>query len=410
MTKPVSYALIGCGNRGRLYAQEFRESLGSGVNLVAVADPDTAGVKQFLEQGKFTTRVYATAQELAAQERNLDGIIIAAPDHLHLESFRAVAHLNVPLLIEKPLEGNEANFRELARELMSYAPPVLIGHCMRHAPILKKARELLDQGCIGTVTSMRFVQNCHYGDIFFRGWHRMKKNITSLFLEKASHDFDIINMMNGESPATAVIALSKMKKFGGDMPNDLTCNTCPQQLECSESILNQQITIRGTPLDQSGSFTKCVYAKEADIGDDEMCMVEFANGVQVSYIQTFYTPHNYRGRIYTIIGRDGVMEVDMGHERGQISLHSRYGTIKDKTVFHFDYLGRNHYNGDTYLLRNFLNVMQGKAQPFTTVQGAIHAELIGLAAARSVTSRKFEPVEQVASFQDFATPASGRSK
>jgi hypothetical protein len=139
-----------------------------------------------------------------------------------------------------------------------------------------------------------------------------------------------------------------------------------------------------------------VWSKEADIGDDEMCMVEFANGVQVSYIQTFYTPTNFHGRVYTIVGKNGILEVDMGHDQGHIAWHSRYGTVKDKTVFTFDYLGRNHYNGDTYLIRNFLGVMRGTEKPWTTIHGAIHAECIGLAAARSVTTRQFEAVERLA--------------
>jgi len=64
-------------------------------------------------------------------------------------------------------------------------------------------------------------------------------------------------------------------------------------------------------------------------------------------------------------------------------------------VYEFDYLGRNHYNGDTYLGRNFLGVMQGKEKPLTTVKAAIASELAGLAAVKSVRSKKLEQVDSV---------------
>jgi predicted dehydrogenase len=386
--------ILGFGGRAQCYAREFRNSLGGKVQLTAVVDTDPQGAKARLESLKISAAVYSTPEVMIAAEKEIDGIIICTPDNCHLKSFRSVKHLNKPILMEKPLEGDVGNFSELAPELLAYKAPILVGHCMRHAPILKKAKALLDQGVIGKVTSMRFVQNCHYGDCFFRGWHRKSEAITSLYLEKASHDFDIMHMLNGDNYAESVFAFSKRFKYGGDKPNDLICAECSEAVSCSESLLNQQATINGSEVTvERVGRNKCVWAEEADIGDDEMCMIEFSNGVQGSYIQTFYTPANYKGRVYTIIGKDGVLDIDVGHHNGRISVHQRYATRGDSTHYEFDYLGRNHYNGDTYIVRNFLGVMQGTEQPFTTAEAAIAAEKTGLAAVRSVKNRQLETVE-----------------
>lgn len=386
-------AILGFGGRARCYVNDFRSSLGDKIQVAAVVDPDVQGATARLKTLGIAASVYAAPEQMLAETKDIDGFIITSPDNCHLESFRSVAHLNKPVLIEKPLEGDADNFRALAPELLACKAPILVGHCMRHAPILKKAKELIDQGCIGKVTSMRFVQNCHYGDCFFRGWHRRSEVITSLYLEKASHDFDIMHMMNGDNYAKSVFAFSRRYKFGGDKPNDLTCPECPEQLTCPESLLNQQATINGDAVTQERvGRNKCVWAREADIGDDEMCMIEFSNGVQGSYIQTFYTPANYKGRVYTVIGRDGVMDIDVGHYHGSISVNQRYGTKGDSMHYDFDYLGRNHYNGDTYLVRNFLGIMQGIEQPFTTAEAAIAAENTGLAAVRSVKNRTLEQI------------------
>lgn len=387
-------AVLGFGSRGSCYARSFRESLGGRVRVVAVADPDAQGATERLSSLDISAPVYSTPEEMLAAEKGIDGFIIATPDNCHLESFRSIAHLNTPIVLEKPLEGSEANFRQLAPELLACSAPILVGHCMRHAPILKKARELIDQGWIGKVNSMRFVQNCHYGDVFFRGWHRRSEAITSLYVEKATHDFDVMHMMNAEHYATSVFALSKRYKYGGDKPNDLTCSECPEEVTCPESILNQRATARGDEVvEERVGRDKCVWAAEADIGDDEMCVVEFSNGVQGSYVQTFYTPESYGGRVYTVIGSGGVLHIDLGHYHGRISLNQRYGTRNDGMHYDFDYLGRNHYNGDMYVVRNFLGIMQGREEPLTTVEAAIAAENTGLAAARSVKSRQLEQVD-----------------
>jgi predicted dehydrogenase len=396
MKEKFKVVIIGFGSRGETYAKDFGYSLGDMVKVTAVADPDVKNAKSRLESLNIRASVYVSPEEMIAVEKDIDGIIITTPDDCHLESFRAVAHLNIPILMEKPLEGNVENFHQLKTELLAYKAPILVGHCMRHAPILKKARELIDQGVIGKITSMRFVQNCHYGDVFFRCWHRCSEAITSLYVEKASHDFDIMHMMNGDNYASSIFAFSKRYKFGGDKPNDLTCPECSEQLTCPESVLNQQATISGDAVTRELiGRDKCVWAKEGDIGDDEMCVVEFSNGVQGTYIQTFYTPTNYKGRVYTVIGKDGVIDIDVGHYQGRISVHQRYGTRKDNMHYEFDYLGRNHYNGDTYLVRNFLGIMKGTEEPFTTVEAAIAAEKTGLAAVRSVKNRQLEPVESI---------------
>jgi len=395
-TEQKQVAIIGFGNRAQALVHDFQASLGDKIQVVAVADPDTTAAKRRVGKMGLSSRIYPTVQEMIEKEQHIDGFVISSPDHCHLESFQAIASLNKPILFEKPLEGKEENFYKLARGLLQYQAPVLVGHCMRHAPILKKAKELITQGWIGKVTSLRFVQNCSYGDVFFRSWHRNSATITSLFIEKATHDFDIMHMMNGDNYGETVFAFSKRYKFGGNKPNDLYCAECPEQVECPESLLNLYTTIQGeSPVEAKERVgrNKCVWAKEADIGDDEMCLIEFSNGVQGVYIQTFYTPSSYRGRVYTIVGDKGVLEIDLGEYHGKIEFFPRYGTKNDRMVYEFDYLGRNHYNGDIYMARNFLGIMQGKEQPLTTIKAAIAAELLGLAAVKSVQSRKIEKVD-----------------
>jgi predicted dehydrogenase len=383
---------IAFGKRGAILARDCAKELGDFFEPAAAADPDTAGAKERMKKIGLSLPVYSTPEEMIENSDHLDALFISTPEDCHLESFRAIAKTGLPLLMEKPLEGDLERFAILTREMREYDAPVMIGHCMRHAPILRRARQFIDEGWLGKITSMRFVQNCCYGEQMFRGWRRRSDKVTSMYVEKSTHDFDIMHMMNGDAFATGVFAFSRQAKFGGDKPNDLKCKDCPEQLSCSESILNHNETVYGRELDLTGQ-DYCVYAQEADVGDDEMCMIEFANGVQGSYAQTFFTPLNYTGRIYTVVGTEGVMDINMGHGQGLLTVNQRSAAKSDQLRMTFDYLGHGHYLGDHHMLRNFYEMICGREEPFTTLEAAVAAEALGMAAVKSVKSKQFETVQ-----------------
>lgn len=380
----IKIGIIGFGGRGAYYVEDFKVSTPGQVEWPAVAEPSEDNYERSCSILGIRPRRYPNAKEMLRHEK-LDALIVATPDSDHLSAVRDVVDAKLPILLEKPLEGTMSACFDLVRLLSSYRPPVVIGHCMRYAPILRHALKMVKEGVLGKINSMRFVQNCHYGDIFFRRrWHRLREHITSLFLQKATHDFDIMNMF-AQSHPLSVFALSRRYVYGGSRSNDLKCPQCSEQVSCPDSILNKSVQL-GENLsweEQSKQANLCVYAKEIDISDDEMCMLEYGNGIIAHYVQTFYSPKNYTMRFYTIVGSKGILDIDLNEYHGQLRFHPRYGAKADVWKLDFDYLGRNHYNGDTYLVRHFLDCIQGKATPVTTVKDAFISELIGFGATKS---------------------------
>ena len=97
----------------------------------------------------------------------------------------------------------------------------------------------------------------------------------------------------------------------------------------------------------------------------------------------------YISREYQVIGAQGVLRIifwqrDQNPEGGRIILSPRQldeqGTMQ---VFNFKYNGRIHYNGAPYVVKHFMELMEGAAQPFTTVEQAFMAEMIACAAYQS---------------------------
>ena len=80
------------------------------------------------------------------------------------------------------------------------------------------------------------------------------------------------------------------------------------------------------------------------------------------------------------------MEIDLGAEfGGKITICHRHAQAvnNDRFTYQFDYLGRNHYNGDGPMMHHFYRVVKEGEQPLSTVEQAFVAELVGYGAIRA---------------------------
>ena len=62
--------------------------------------------------------------------------------------------------------------------------------------------------------------------------------------------------------------------------------------------------------------------------------------------------------------------------------------------YNFNYQGRIHYNGGPFAGRHFYDMIQGKAEPFTTVEDAFAAEMVGIAAMKSSKEHRQIDIEK----------------
>src|SRR4029079_13450357 len=73
-----------------------------------------------------------------------------------------------------------------------------VGHNMRHFAMVRTMKELIDRGAVGEPTAVwcrHFVG--HGGDFYFKDWHAQRRHVTSLLLQKGSHDLDVIHWLAG---------------------------------------------------------------------------------------------------------------------------------------------------------------------------------------------------------------------
>jgi len=380
----IKVGVVGFAGRAGYVAHIARSMLQGLFETVACVEIDETNYERGCEAFNCRPRCYNSVRAMV-EAGGIDGVMIGTPNAFHLENLLDLRGSGLPVFLEKPLDATWEKICETVRFSDTYPQPILVGHCMRYAPIINKAAELVQAGAIGRVLSFRGVQNCNHGNVMFHNWRRNLKQSGSNWVEKATHDLDVLFALMRTKP-TRLYAISKIQAFGGDMPNDLHCDVCYQRIECPESMGNIRNRQESHVLPQETKGGKkhfCVFASEADTWDNQACLMQLQDGGFGEYSECYFTPQNYHHRVYELRGNQGVLEIKLGKHEGDIHLAPRYGANKDGHVFHFDYLGRNHYNGDHCMARHIYNVFLGETQPLTTIKQAFVAETAGYAAVCS---------------------------
>lgn len=91
--------------------------------------------------------VHHTLTDLFAAHPRLDLLVVAAPDHLHVDAVRAALDRDIAVYCEKPL-GNSA---DAVLELAERDVPATVGYSFRYAPAVQALRADLVAGRLGDV-------------------------------------------------------------------------------------------------------------------------------------------------------------------------------------------------------------------------------------------------------------------
>jgi predicted dehydrogenase len=148
----VRMALVGCGRRGRVVMKAL---LGTGaVDLVGLCDVYD---KQRQEAAALAPSVTGTValEEILCRE-DVDGVVIATPDHLHADQVTAALAAGKHVYVEKPTVHRPEEGERLLQALGKAKGLVLqTGTQQRSGAHYRRARELVAAGKLGTVAVAR---------------------------------------------------------------------------------------------------------------------------------------------------------------------------------------------------------------------------------------------------------------
>ncbi|MCD6303738.1 MAG: Gfo/Idh/MocA family oxidoreductase [Planctomycetes bacterium] len=152
----VTLGHIGVGGRGSALLRGFlalRES-----RSVAVADPFTnrregAAARIDEHYGGKGCKAYRDFRELLARD-DIDGVVVATPDHWHVPIAMAAARAGKDMYVEKPLGLALAWDIEARREILRYGCMFQYGTQQRSSAHLRFACELVHNGRIGEIKAI----------------------------------------------------------------------------------------------------------------------------------------------------------------------------------------------------------------------------------------------------------------
>jgi predicted dehydrogenase len=119
-----------------------------GVQLAAIVDPVAERAREMAQAFGVAPRIATSVAEVVGE---IDGAVIATPNHTHcalaLECFRA----GVSTLIEKPLAISVAEGETIARSAREHRATVAVGYVTRFFEGVVLMRDLLQQGYFGSL-------------------------------------------------------------------------------------------------------------------------------------------------------------------------------------------------------------------------------------------------------------------
>jgi len=211
--------MIGCGQIAQAHAVAYRLLDEDGIaRLVAVADPDPAGMDRVSDIAGTVERRHPSAAQLIA-DPDVDAVVLVAPTRVHREIVEQVAASGKPLFTEKPLAPTFADVRAVVDTVRASGISAQVGFQSRFHPIIRRVRELVHDGSLGAPMGylVRDDQFWPTGDIVdgHTSWRsRLADAGGGALLEHSIHSCDILVWLFG--PVRRTYALTR-SVFGFDV-------------------------------------------------------------------------------------------------------------------------------------------------------------------------------------------------
>jgi predicted dehydrogenase len=379
---PARLALIGLGSRGQEVYGRYCLAHPNLGKVVAVVDTDATRLRAVAaDHGLRDAATFTKWSDLFAAQLDLDGVVVATPDRAHVDPVLAAVDHRLPVLVEKPLAPNLGELRRLERGIGNTPSLITVAHVLRYTPFFERIRKLLDDGAIGSLTTIDYMEHIgywHFAHSYVRGNWRNETLASPMILAKAVHDLDLLRWFAGAS-WDSVSSVGALHHFhAGNRPTgapDYCIEGCPVAASCpfdATRIYDPTHPIAG-PLAvktavrgwaswddalRQGPYGRCVYGCDNDVLDHQIVQVEFENGVLASLTVTAFTAEITR--TVHFLGTHGELWGDLLSGRIELTSFHPSGThhsevIRPKSGHSRPYdtfLG--HAGGDEGLMRAFL--------------------------------------------------------
>ncbi|MGL5639712.1 MAG: Gfo/Idh/MocA family protein [Cetobacterium sp.] len=382
--------VIGAGNRGKDVYANFILKNSDETEIVAVAEPNPIKRDQMIKaHGILPEYVFNSWEDFLEKDKFCDAIILATGDDMHFEPMELAMKKGYDILLEKPMSNRVEECIDIVKMAEKYGVKVMVCHVLRYTPFFSKLKELIDSGVIGEVVDIQHnenIGNFHFAHSFVRGNWRNSNETSPLILQKSCHDLDILSWLLNGNPCKKIASFGNLKYFRKENAPEGSADRC---LECKyidsciyspKKIYYNNIgawpTLVASEIQTEEALTKslehnqygrCVYKCDNNVVDNMVSIIEFENGVNVTFNLCAFTDEVCR--TIKIMGTKG--EIRGNDAKNHIEVYEfgkgegRFANGK-KTEIIPDVLEGGHGGGDTGLMNDFVNFCLGRQEDSRT--------------------------------------------
>jgi predicted dehydrogenase len=251
-SRPVRFAIIGCGRMGRLHSERLiRDGRGQ---VVALFDVDSAAAESLQNGPANGAAVYRRFEDLV-REVEADVAVVCTPTQLHFEQATALLQRGMPVLCEKPLAKTRTEIIELTSAARRSGTPLCVAYQRRLLAVYRTLRRLVRSGQFGPVRAVMSHNIENWQQTIAGTWRDDPQSNPGGFIGDAgSHKIDAVFFVTGLDPIDVFAR----------------CDTCGSHVEVSASVSAQ--LAGGVPLTidfighaQHFSETLSVHCAEGDL-------------------------------------------------------------------------------------------------------------------------------------------------
>ena len=332
--KMIRFGMVGLGRLGYRHAENiaFRTP---GVELAAVCSV----VPQELERASrdFPAAVRYSDYAEMLKDKSLDAIFLCTPSGLHVAQIEAGLKAGLHVFSEKPLGVNVAECEHAEQVVAAHPDQVfMLGFMRRYDPSYAYARQLIDEGRIGTPFMVRA-----YGldpEALVAGAIKFAPTSGGIFLDMAVHDIDLANWYLGGTPES-------VWAIGGSYVHP-----------------------------EFGAFGDC---------DNACAMFQYKNGGMAFLYVGRTAPHGYH--IETeIIGSKGSLRISPVPQKNLVQVFSSDGVLQECVGGFLERFETAYLNE----LHEFVNCIRQGRKPDVRAEDGTAATRIAFAATESYRERK----------------------
>jgi predicted dehydrogenase len=209
----VRIAVIGVGSRGSYHLNYLKEmELTHNIEVIGVCDNYKPHLDDAIKITKGTAKGYLEYRKLL-EVKNLDGVVIATPLHLHaqitIDALKAGKHV----FCEKAMAKTIEECKKMVDTAKETGKILQIGHQRLFKPTYIKAIEYIRSGKLGKITQIRAYW--HRNNDWRRplpspelerqiNWRLYREYSCGLMTELASHHIQVANWVLGKTPVSVM--------------------------------------------------------------------------------------------------------------------------------------------------------------------------------------------------------------